>query len=194
MLCAQYGSPTRNIAYNLYGSTRAEHGVTELGWSGGICEVRPPSRLVLPCRAPALSVRCWSMREHWIGGRSQCLSVLVRSIALSYVKDYAPKDPDSGSESATSPPCRRKPYASIPSKSQPSSYVWYMIWIGICLVYDMGCGQNVDSVSVYSIRMWSLPILAVISKALQRRRSPILRRPRRQPVSRAYAGYGIWQC
>ena len=41
---------------------------------------------------------------------------------------------------------------SIPSKSQPSPYVWYMIWIGMCLVYDMGCGQNVDSVLVYAVR------------------------------------------
>ena len=41
---------------------------------------------------------------------------------------------------------------SIPSKSQPSPYVWYMIWIGMLLVYDMGSGRNVDSVLVYSVR------------------------------------------
>ena len=41
---------------------------------------------------------------------------------------------------------------SIPSKSQPSPYFGYMIWVGILLVYGMGCGQNVDSVLVYSVR------------------------------------------
>ena len=41
---------------------------------------------------------------------------------------------------------------SIPSKSQPSPYFWYMVRFGICLVYDTGCGQNVDSVLVYSMR------------------------------------------
>ena len=41
---------------------------------------------------------------------------------------------------------------SIPSKSQPSSYFRRMTWIGILWVSDMGCGQNVDSVLVYSVR------------------------------------------